>query len=450
MKKIIIQFGGTGDLARLKLIPAYHELYLEKYDFEIIALGRRYETKEEYLKDITDITDKDFLKKIHYIHYDMKNPNDNENLIAKLNTLAKDTDQVEILYYLALLPQLYESAISNIKEIDKKLDCKLFKKIIVEKPFGFDIESAKKYNSILNKEFKDEQIYRVDHYLGKEFVQNLLVMRFYNDVIQGIWNKNFIEHIQIILNETAGVDQRLGFYEDIGVVRDMVQNHILQIVTHLVMNEPASFTQQEISQEKIKVLKSIRKISKEDFVVSKYKGLGKNSGKNINTPTFTALKLHVDTFDFAGVPIYIKTGKKQRCKCSTIYIKFRNFKTKRERQENLEDNAMIITMQPEMNIDLTLNIKKPEHSWDAHPIKLNFNHADTFKGNTPEAYHQIIERILNNDKTLFPCAGEIEESWKIVEPLLKKSEKKLTMYSEGSMPKEAKNLIEKDSRKWFI
>lgn len=440
--KIIVQFGGTGDLAHKKLIPAYFELFKKEHDIHVIALGRRYETEKEYLKNMTTITDKIFLSRLHYVQYDMTNSEDNTKIVDKIASLGTVE---EISYYLALQPELYEHAIVNIKHIDDALGG-VKKKIVVEKPFGFDLQSAEKYNAILSKEFEDEEIYRVDHYLGKEFVQNILVMRFYNDIIQGIWNKNFIDHIQIIINETAGVDQRLGFYERIGVVRDMVQNHILQIITHLTMAEPTEFTPEEIVHEKMKVLKSIKKIN--EYTVAKYKGLGLHANHDINIPTFTALKLYVDTFDFAGVPIYVKTGKKQNCKCSTIYVKFRNVKTKSERKGNSDDNAMIITIQPDMSIDLTLNMKKPSETWTSQSVKLNFNHANTFKVNTPEAYEKIIEKILQGDKTLFPSIEEIKESWKIVEPLL--SEKKLEVYNEGTMPTSAKKLIEKDGRKWFI
>ena len=447
--KIIIQFGGTGDLARNKLFPAYQELFTKYNDFNVISLGRRYKSEKEFL-DRSLIDYKPSFKKImHYMNFDIDNSNDTEKLIELINNLfhnnKNNPKNNEIIYYLALQPELYGKAISRIKQIDEGIN-KIKKKIVLEKPFGFDYESSENYNRILSKEFTDDEIYRVDHYLGKEFVQNLLVMRFYNDIIQSIWNKNYIDHIQIILNETAGVDQRLGFYEKIGVVRDMVQNHILQLITHLTMSEPSEFTQEEISHEKIKVLKSIRKIN--EFVLGKYKTLGEAENKEINIPTVTAFKLFVDNFDFSGVPIYVMTGKKQPCKCSIIYIKFKNFKTKHERKGNVEDNAMIITMQPEMSIDLAINIKKPSETWNSESVKLNFNHSNTFKINTPEAYQQILEKIFNNDKTLFPCHSEIKESWKIVEPML--NEKKISIHEDGKKLHEAIELIEKDERKWFI
>ncbi len=449
--KIIVQFGGTGDLAKKKLYPAYNELYKEKHDFFVIALGRRYNTEEDFMKDVINNKeiDSNFKKRVKYLNYDINNRKENSDIVSCIkdimnsNSLGKSA--IELVYYFALLPDLYGKAIDSVKEINNSLG-NPSKKIVVEKPFGFDLDSSEAYNKILNKEFSDEEIYRVDHYLGKEFVQNILVMRFYNDIIQSIWNKNYIDHIQIILNETAGVDQRLGFYENIGVVRDMVQNHILQIVTHLTMSEPSDFTQEEISHEKLKVLKSTREI--DEFVLAKYKSLGKDENREINTPTFAALKLYVDNFDFSGVPIYVMTGKKQECKCSTIYVKFRNFKTKSERKGKIGDNAMIITMQPDMSIDLTLNMKKPSETWKSESIKLNFNHADTFKINTPEAYHQIMAKIFQNDKTLFPCHMEIKESWKIVNKLL--NSKKIEVYNDRARPKGAELLIEKDKREWFI
>ena len=448
--KIIIQFGGTGDLAKNKLFPAYYELYKEGNDFTVLALGRRYQNQDEFVKDVIKTNDTSFIKKIKYLNYNIDEPKDNDTVVEYINSIytknKTSNKDFELIYYFALQPELYKKAIDNVKKINSALHDPP-KKIIVEKPFGFDLESAEEYNKILNKEFSDEEIYRVDHYLGKEFVQNILIMRFYNDIIQSIWNKNYIDHIQIILNETSGVDQRLGFYEKIGVVRDMIQNHILQIITHLTMSEPSDFSQEEISHEKIKVLKSIRTIKEKDFILGKYQSLGKNEDREINVPTFAVLKLYVDNFDFSGVPIYVMTGKKQSCKCSTIYIKFKNFKNRSERQDNISDNAMIITMQPDMSIDLALNMKKPSETWKSESVKLNFNHANTFKINTPEAYHQILEKIFLSDKTLFPCHSEIKESWKIVEPML--SSEKLVVYKDGEKPKEAEDFIEKDERKWY-
>ncbi|MFW6230704.1 MAG: glucose-6-phosphate dehydrogenase [Nanoarchaeota archaeon] len=446
MKQIIVQFGGTGDLAKNKLLPAYFELCQKDYDFHVIALGRRYAERDEYIKKMVkdEHQKKAFLERISYIHYDMTKPDDNHKIADAIKAVA-GKEKTEVTYYLALLPEFYDTAVGNIKQIDDLLGQKIQKKIVLEKPFGFDLASSEKYNAILNKEFSDEEIYRVDHYLGKEFVQNLLVMRFYNDIIQGIWNKDYIDHIQIIINETAGVDQRLGFYEKIGVVRDMVQNHILQIITHLTMAEPAEFSAEEISEEKIKVLKSIRAV--DEFVLGKYDGLGKDADHEVNTPTFAALKLYVDNFEFSGVPIYVKTGKKQHCKCSSIYVKFKNFKTKTERKGHIDDNAMVITIQPEMSIDLLLNMKKPSETWRSESVKLNFNHANTFKVNTPEAYEKILEKILAGDKTLFPREEEINESWKIVAPLL--AAKKIAVHKDGKAPLEAEKLIEKDGRQWF-
>ena len=445
MKKVIIQFGGTGDLAQKKLYPAYNNLLKKGFDFSIIALGRRYDTREEFLADILPLADPGFKACIDYLSYDMDSIQSAEILIQKINTLIGQDCSVEIIYYIALQPSLYESAIQHIQTIDSQVACSIEKKVIIEKPFGFDHDSAQRYNTVLTHAFSDKEIYRVDHYLGKDFMQNILIMRFHNDIIRNVWNNRSIESIQIIFDETHGVDQRLGFYERIGVVRDTIQNHILQIVTHLTMGEPDGFTPEEIAHEKVKVLRAIRPIT--EFNLSKYSSLGKEANHPVSTPTYAALKLFVDTYDFSGIPIYIRTGKMQKEAKAIIYIQFKNFTESISRDEKISDNFMIITTNPELKFDLSLNMKRPESSWSSEPVLFNFNHTRTFGINSPEAYEQIIKKILVSDKSLFPSMEEIALSWKVVEPMLSGNE--IEVYQDRTLPESAKTLIEKDGRSWF-
>ncbi len=446
MKQIFIQFGGTGDLAAKKLLPAYSTLLRKGYDFHIIALGRRFNDQESYAQHIGITEDAVLMKHLHYVSYSMEDSMSKKELTLVLQDLIGNECSVELIYYIALQPSLYESAIYDIRDIHESLEgCRLKKKIVVEKPFGFDRDSAKKYNDILISVFEDQQIYRIDHYLGKEFMQNLLVMRFYNDVIKGIWNKYYIDHIEIIFDEVYGVDQRLGFYEQIGVVRDTIQNHILQIITHLTMAEPVDFSPEEISHEKVKVLRSISPIT--EFHLAQYASLKQAKDTPIDTPTYCAFKLTVDTFDFSGVPIYVRTGKMQKEAKSMIYIAFKHFRSSPDKSRDLPDNAMIITIHPEMTIDLLVNMKEPGNPWGSRPVRLNFDHFNTFKVNTPEAYQQIIEKILLSDKSLFPSMQEIMEAWNIVAPMLGKTE--VEQHPDKTLPSCAVSLIEQDGRTWF-
>ncbi|MFA5570084.1 MAG: glucose-6-phosphate dehydrogenase [Sphaerochaetaceae bacterium] len=449
MKRIIIQFGGTGDLALKKLYPAYEHLMSEGFDFSIVALGRRFTDREQFLKEMLgDSVSAEFKKRLDYLYYDMSD----EKAVCPLQTYLRDNiadeDEVELIYYLALQPSLYEEAINQILTVDTSLtcDCTLTKKIIVEKPFGFDIESAHRYNDILLQAFDDKEIYRVDHYLGKEFMQNLLILRFHNDIIRSIWDNRSIESIQIIFDETHGVDQRLGFYEKIGVVRDTIQNHIMQIITYLTMNEPATLSPDDIEVEKVKVLRSIEPIS--EFYTGRYESLGVNSGHVVDTPTYAALKLSVNTYYYAGVPIFIRTGKMQKEAVSMIYVKFRNKTKQVMHDENIEENGVIITIHPELTIDISMNLKEPDTSWKSKPVRFRFNQAETFGANTPEAYEQIVKKILVGDKSLFPSMREISEAWRIVSPMLLDDHHK-EVYPVRTLPKFAQELAKNNDFIWF-
>ena len=449
MKRIIIQFGGTGDLALKKLYPAYEDLLTKGFDFTVLALGRRFTTKEDFLATmVRKEASADFLSRMDYLYYDMADPLATNALRDRMLQLISEAQEVELIYYMALQPSLYEEAIRQIQAVDSQMSCSctLSKKIVVEKPFGFDLQSAERYNSILLKAFTDKEIYRVDHYLGKEFMQNLLILRFHNDIIRSIWDNRSIESIQIIFDETHGVDQRLGFYEQIGVVRDTIQNHIMQIITYLTMNEPATLSPEDIAVEKIKVLRSIAPVS--EFHTGRYESLGANSGHVVDTPTYAALKLSVNTYFFADVPIYIRTGKMQAEAKSLIYVKFRNTTGKVMHDDSIAENGVIITIHPELTIDISMNLKEPDTSWKSKPVRFRFNQAETFGANTPEAYEQIVKKILQGDKSLFPSMREITESWRIVTPMLE-HERHMEVYPVRTLPRFASDLARENGFTWF-
>jgi glucose-6-phosphate 1-dehydrogenase len=449
MRRIIVQYGGTGDLAEKKLYPAYENLTADGYEFTVLALGRRFSNREEFIAAmVREAAPPEFLDRLEYLHYDMGAEDAVSTLTAKINGMIRDTEEVEFIYYLALQPSLYEVAISQIKEIDRDIACMctLTKKIIVEKPFGFDLESARRYNAILEQAFTDKEIYRVDHYLGKEFMQNLLLMRFHNDIIRRIWDNRTIESIQIIFDETHGVDQRLGFYEKIGVVRDTIQNHIMQIIAFLTMSEPATISFEDIAIEKQKVLRAISPI--QDFYMGRYESLGVNSGRVITTPTYAAFKLYVNTYYFAGIPIYVRTGKMQQEAKSLIYVKFRNTTSQVMHDDSIKENGVIITIHPELTIDINMNLTVPNTSWQSKPVRFRFNQSETFGVNTPEAYEQIVEKILLGDKSLFPTMQEISESWRIVEPMLDDA-LPVEVYPIRTLPRLAERLAAENGFEWF-
>jgi glucose-6-phosphate 1-dehydrogenase len=451
MKQIVIQFGGTGDLAKKKLYPAYEKLMIEEgFEFTVLALGRRYATKDEFIKDSLDADVSElFVKNLDYLRYDMSKEDEATTALHEhLLSLIGKEKEVELIYYMALQPSLYEDAICQIQVVDALLKevVTFSKKIVVEKPFGFDLESASRYNDILLKAFSDKEIYRIDHYLGKEFMQNLLLLRFHNDIIRRIWDNRSIENIQIIFDETHGVDQRLGFYEKIGVVRDTIQNHIMQIITYLTMNDPATLTPEDIAIEKVKVLRSISSIS--EFHTGRYESLGVNSGHVVNTPTYAALKLSVNSYYFADIPIYVRTGKMQDKAISLIYVKFKNTTKKAMNDEDIEENGVIITIHPELTIDIKMNLKEPQTSWKSKSVRFRFNQTETFGANTPEAYEQIAKKILLGDKSLFPSMREICESWRIVAPMLVEDEN-MEVYPVRTLPRFAKDMAKRNNFTWF-
>ncbi len=451
MKQMIVQFGGTGDLAQKKLYPAYENLQAEGFDFTLIALGRRFSGRDEFVREmIRPDASKAFLSAIEYLQYDMSDEKGATDLLGShLLSLVKEGEEVNVIYYMALQPSLYEDAIRQIQIVDAFISRKvvLSKKIVVEKPFGFDRETATRYNNILLKAFTDKEIYRIDHYLGKEFMQNLLLLRFHNDIIRMIWDSRSIDSIQIIFDETHGVDQRLGFYEKIGVVRDTIQNHIMQIITYLTMNDPATLSPEDIAFEKSKVLRSITPV--EEFYTGRYESLGAGSGHIVNTPTYAALKLSVNNYYMADIPIYVRTGKMQENAKSLIYVKFKNKTKKVMNDTQIADNGVIITIHPELTIDIVMNLKEPHSSWKSKPVRFRFNQAETFGANTPEAYEQIVKKILQGDKSLFPTMTEICESWRIVEPMLKE-DIPMEVYPIRTLPRFTEEIAKRNGFSWFI
>jgi glucose-6-phosphate 1-dehydrogenase len=449
MKRVVIQFGGTGDLALKKLYPAYEHLMQQGFDFTVLALGRRFSDRDEFLAAmVSETASEQFLGHLQYLYYDMADPGATGPLMKAITEIIGGHQEAELIYYMALQPSLYEEAIKQIQAVDSQLscECSLTKKIVVEKPFGFDLTSAQRYNEILLQAFDDREIYRVDHYLGKEFMQNLLILRFHNDIIRSIWDNRSIESIQIIFDETHGVDQRLGFYEQIGVVRDTIQNHIMQIITYLTMNEPATLSPEDIAVEKVKVLRSIAPVS--EFYTGRYESLGAHSGHVVHTPTYAALKLSVNTYYFAGVPIYIRTGKMQKDAKSLIYVKFRNTTQQVMHDTSIGENGVIITIHPELTIDISMNLKEPDTSWKSKPVRFRFNQAETFGANTPEAYEQIVKKILQGDKSLFPTMREITESWRVVAPMLER-ELPMEVYPVRTLPRFTADIARKNGFSWF-
>lgn len=434
MKFVI--FGATGDLTKRKLIPAFYNLIKNNSikEIEIICIARKELSKEEYInylkieynklfkKSDEDIWSK-LIKNINYIKADFL---DLKNL--KLN-IRNDN----VIYYLATMPENYKPIIEYLRK--NKLNNKL-KKIVIEKPFGYNLNDAKKINKILNKAFREEQIFRIDHYLAKEAIQNLLTFRFMNSIFESLWNKNYIDNIQITIAEDQNVADRINYYDKSGAIRDMVQNHILQIISLITMKCPRIINYKSIEENKIKALNDL-KISK--YLLGQYENYEKKS----DTETYAAIKLYSNNKNFKNIPIYIRTGKNLNKKISLIYIEFKN------NLKNLKPNALLIKMYPNNDIDLFFNQKKPGLIFDTERVKLDFCYESLYGYNTMEAYEELILLILKNEKSLFTSWKFIEKAWKIVDPLISKKNR-IYYYKNGSYgPKEAEELLKNDNREWY-
>jgi glucose-6-phosphate 1-dehydrogenase len=485
---LVFIFGGSGDLNYRKLNPALYNLFLDEAmpeNFSIVGIARSEYGDGEYVKHLKEGIDnfsrrKDsneewekFSRHICYQPMDVTDAKD----YAKIAKIAKDKEaefgiHPNILFYMAVAPQLVPTIVKNLGNLDICHDTKCTR-IVVEKPFGHDLESAKEMNKMLAEYFAEEQIFRIDHYLGKETVQNILALRFANALFEPIWNRNYIDHVQITAAETVGVEDRGGYYENSGALRDMIQNHILQLVCMIGMETPVSFNANEIRNKKVDVLKAIRRISKDE--VQYYAARGQYSdgwmeGKKVagymqeknvapgsKTETFAAVKFFIDNWRWQGVPFYVRTGKYLHEKTTVLTIQFKPapaFAFPKESAETWRPNRLSISIAPEMDIRLHFQSKRPGQKMILSPVDMVFNYQDEYDDEEPEAYETLLYDVMEGDATLFMRADQVEAAWEVVMPILDvwKARKPLDFpnYSPGSWgPEDVEALIARDGHNWI-
>ncbi|MBN1684955.1 MAG: glucose-6-phosphate dehydrogenase [Gammaproteobacteria bacterium] len=464
---VLVLFGGTGELSLNKLLPALFKLFSEKLlkNFSILSLGRRpfslenYQTfvKKSIQKNLPGKINADtlqnFLKKIHYQIFNIKNEIDYGILCRSIQKLSQKDETENVIYYLAISPSLYFEVIAYLSK-NKLCKEKPHTKIVVEKPFGHDEKSAKQLNQILLSAFDEHQIYRIDHYLGKETVQNILFFRFANSIFEPLWNRNYIDHIQITVSETIGIQNRGAFYEEAGVIRDMVQNHILQVIAMITMEAPVGFESNLVRDEKVKIFEAIRPMDsryiQKNIIVAQY-DKGKIARKNIKayrdeenvaknsvTPTYFEGTFYIDNWRWADVPIHVKTGKRLAKRSTQIVIDFKMppLKLLKDACSFLEPNTLIITIQPEEEIALAFCVKYPGPENRPYPVHMRFNYQEAFKIKTFSAYERLILDCIKSDASLFARQDEIELMWRIVDPITRYLERKphreILLYSAGS------------------
>ena len=486
-KTIIVIFGATGDLAKRKLFPSIYNLYNKEKiseDFAVVGVARRPISTEDFRNNVIDSVSSDanqqskdakaFSDHFYYHPFDVTNTSSYQELKALLESLDEQYHtEGNRIFYLAMAPEFFGTIAEKLKQ-EGVTNTNGYTRLVIEKPFGHNLPSAQQLNEQIRKAFSEDQIYRIDHYLGKEMVQNIEAIRFANALFEPLWNNRYISNIQVTSSEVLGVEDRGRYYEKSGALRDMVQNHMMQMVSLLAMEPPIKLTTEEIRSEKIKVLRALRAVNEEnvhDYFVRGQYGKSDNINTvngyreenlvdpNSNTETYVAGKLMIDNFRWAGVPFYIRTGKKMTTKSTKIIVQFKdipmNLYMKNEVDEQIQNpNLLVIHIQPDEGITLHLNVKKSGEVTTTTPIKLNF-HNNCIDGiNTPEAYEKLIYDCIRGDATNFTHWDEVSLSWSFVDPISKVWENQITTefpnYPAGSMgPKAADDLLENDGFHWW-
>lgn len=483
-------FGAAGDLTWRKLVPAIYDLYLDHYlpeQFNIIGLDAKEVGREEYFDHLKEGVEqfsrhgkpdaeawKAFTDFWSLIFGDFTTSEIYQNLTSTLEKLDRERGaSCHRIFYLATPPNLMQPIAEQLGKAHLARDRKRAR-IVVEKPFGHDLESARALNQMLTSIFDETQIYRIDHYLGKETVQNILAFRFANALFEPIWDRRYIDHVQITVAEQLGVEHRGAYYDHAGALRDMVQNHLLQILCLVAMEPPVSFAADEIRNKKMDVLSAIRRIPEDEvhkYAVRGQYGAGWIEGQHAiayrdepgidsesSTETFAALKLFVDNWRWQDVPFYLRTGKRMPVHTSQVIIQFRpvphqSFPS--SASENWQPNRIIIHIQPEEGIILRFQAKQPGPSMHLSTVDMHFNYTEAFKIQPPDAYETLLLDIMMGDATNFMRADQVEMAWSLLEPILHAWEKEKPVnfpnYPAGGWgPQDAVILIAQDGRSWLV
>ena len=485
----MVIFGASGDLTKRKLIPALYNLLRSGYlpeNFTVIGFAIDPMSTDQFREALTkaaselseeQIEPESWNKLVQRIYY-MQGDFADSSAYDRLKELIVETNRCHntggnYLYYLATLPSFFATIVEQLGRADLvREEDGHWRRVIIEKPFGHDLESSLALNRQITKVLREEQIYRIDHYLGKETVQNMMIFRFSNGIFEPVWNRRYIDHVQITVAETVGVERRGAYYEKAGALRDMVPNHLLQLVSLTAMEPPISFAAGAVRDEKAKVIHAIQPLDPDECLncaVRGQYGPGEIDGKPVpdyrsepsvkpdsSTETFVALKLTIDNWRWAGVPFYLRTGKRMAKRVSEITIQFREppFILFRETPvEHLKPNLLVIQIQPDEGIWLRFGAKVPGPVVDIGAVKMNFTYADYF-GRTPSTgYETLIYDCMTGDSTLFQRADMVEAGWSVVEPLLEAWSSQLPTdfpnYAAGSWgPEDADLLLRRSGRKW--
>ena len=485
---IFVIFGASGDLTRRKLIPAIYDLFKCKLlpdNFALLGVSRSNLSDEDFRdkallnNELFDISEEPqdivaaFSKLLFYQPIDTNDSADYGKVKSRLDDLdGKFNTNKNLVFYLSTPPSLYGRIPAFLAQHGLNHCDGAFRRLVIEKPFGYDSESARQLNHSLTEFFQEDEIYRIDHYLGKETVQNLLVTRFANSVFEPLWNRNYIHHVQITSAEPIGVGNRGGYYDQSGALRDMLQNHLMQIVAHVAMEPPISPSADAIRAEKSKLFQSLRPINESE--VAKYCIRGQYMASNMRgemvngyrdeegvpaeskTETYAAVKFFVDNWRWSGVPFYIRTGKRLPTKVTEVAITFNRPPHKifrREADFGMSHNQLVMRIQPDEGLLLSFGMKVPGEGFDVKDVGMDFHYSDLVETDVPTAYERLLLDCIKGDPTLYAHGDSVEHSWKFVEPILNawKNDDSIPVYGypSGSWgPEIADNLIEPVEVSW--
>lgn len=487
----LVIFGASGDLSRRKLMPALYSLYQQHLlgsGFSVIGFARTQMDHEAFRRLMTNAVQEfaegglgdegvwsTFVQNLYYIAGDPKGQQDYQRLSLLLDELDRSKGTAgNRIFYLSTPPELYSYIIGNLGEAGLQHSPKPdgWVRVIIEKPFGYDLPSAVKLNAQVAKVFSEEQVYRIDHYLGKETVQNVLVFRFANGIFEPLWNHNYIDHVQITAAEAVGVEGRGGYYEGAGALRDMIQNHLLQVFSLVAMEPPVSLDAQNVRDEKQKVMMAVRPFTHDEvdrFAVRGQYGAGTSNGRPVAgyreekgvspesaTETYAMVKLLVDNWRWAGVPFYIRSGKRMPRRVSEVAIQFKevpHLLFKRTEADRIQPNTLVMRIQPDEGIMLRFSAKLPGQSVHIRDVNMDFRYGTQFGRQPPEAYERLLLDCMLGDPTLFARRDMVEQGWSLLTPVLDAwaaTKPNFPNYEAGSWgPAEADEFLARDGhRRW--